>query len=269
VSRTPAYGARGVASPWRWLLVAASLLAVSCAVVAIVLDGGAPSRSGAAVPAAVHHGSRAKNPSRSQKQPVADGALVAWAKVRVLPVYEEPAGRPVASLANPNDLGAPLVMLVASVRGSWVEVYLPQRPNESLGWTPAGDMTTVRDPDRIVVDLDRRHIELIRGSEVVFQSTAAVGSPESPTPTGYFYVTEVLKLTDPDTAYGPYALGLSGFSNTYFSFDGGPGQIAIHGTNEPSSVGEYASHGCIRLGDSQITTLASLVEAGTPVQVVE
>jgi L,D-transpeptidase catalytic domain len=268
VSRTAAYGARGVSSPWRWALVAASLLVVSCAVVAIVLGTTGPSHS-VALPA-VHRGSEHKKVSSPRKPPPrAEGALVAWAKVRSLPVYKQPAGRSAGSLANPNELGAPLVMLVNSVRGSWVEVYLPQRPNESLGWTPSGDVTMVRDPDRILVDLDRRHIELIRGSQVVFQSTAAVGSPESPTPTGYFYVTEVLKLTTPDSAYGPYALGLSGFSNTYYSFDGGPGQIAIHGTDEPSSIGEYASHGCIRLGDAEITTLASLVEAGTPVQVVE
>jgi lipoprotein-anchoring transpeptidase ErfK/SrfK len=125
----------------------------------------------------------------------------------------------------------------------------------------------VRDDERIVVSLSRRHLELFRGSQLIFQATTAVGSPESPTPTGHFYVTEVLKLTEPDGVYGPYALGLSAFSNTYFTFEGGPGQIAIHGTNEPTSVGEPSSHGCIRLADTQIAQLALQVQSGTPVDI--
>jgi lipoprotein-anchoring transpeptidase ErfK/SrfK len=158
-------------------------------------------------------------------------------------------------------------VLVNAVRGTWAQVYLPERPNESLGWTPAGDLSMQWNPDRIVVSLSKRHLELLRDGRVVFQAPAAVGSPESPTPTGFFYVTEVLKLTDPGDVYGPYALGLSGFSNTYYSFDGGPGQIAIHGTNEPWVIGQYASHGCVRLDNPDITTLSTQVEAGTPVDI--
>jgi lipoprotein-anchoring transpeptidase ErfK/SrfK len=116
--------------------------------------------------------------------------------------------------------------------------------------------------------LSHRHLELLHYGRVVFQSSAAVGSPESPTPTGFFFVTEVLKLTDPGDVYGPYALGLSGFSNTYYSFEGGPGQIAIHGTNQPWVIGGYASHGCVRLSNADIAVLVQQVPAGTPVDIV-
>jgi lipoprotein-anchoring transpeptidase ErfK/SrfK len=111
-------------------------------------------------------------------------------------------------------------------------------------------------------------VTLERDDRQIFQVSAAVGAPNAPTPTGHFFVTEVLQLTDPGDAYGPYALGLSGFSNTYFSFDGGPGQIAIHGTNQPQVIGGYASHGCVRLTNPDITALASQVPAGTPVDIV-
>ena len=195
------------------------------------------------------------------------GVLVGWAKVDSLPIFVGPGGRPSQSLPNPNNLGAPLALLVNKVLGNWVEVYLPERPNESLGWTLSSDLTMERNPDRILVSLGKRHLELLRDARVVFQATVAVGSPESPTPTGSFYVTEVLKLTDPGDAYGPYALGLSGFSNTYYSFDGGPGQIAIHGTNQPWVIGQYASHGCVRLHNPDITTLATQIDAGTPVDI--
>jgi hypothetical protein len=199
------------------------------------------------------------------------GVLDAWAKVASLPIFARPGGnparKPAQSLPNPNYLGAPLALLVNKVESNWLQVYLPERPNELLGWTLAKDVTMDWNPDRIEVSLSRRHLELLRFGHVVFQTTVAVGSPDSPTPTGFFYVTEVLKLTDPGDAYGPYALGLSGFSNTYYSFDGGPGQIAIHGTNEPWVVGTYASHGCVRLDNPNITTLATQVEAGTPVDI--
>lgn len=200
------------------------------------------------------------------------GVLVAWSKVASLPIWSSPvastgASEPSQNLANPNSLGAPLVMLVDKVQTDWVQVYLPQRPNESLGWTLTADVSLVRDPEKIVVSLGQRHLELLRGSTVVYQATVAVGSPQSPTPTGYFYVTEVLKVSGADNPYGPYALGLSGFSNTYTSFEGGPGQIAIHGTNQPWVVGQYASHGCVRLQNADITALATQVQAGTPVEI--
>ncbi len=207
----------------------------------------------------------------AKKPPKPFGVLVGWAKLHSLPIFARPGGdparKPAQSLPNPNNLGAPLVMLVNKVEDNWVQVYLPERPNESLGWTLASDLTMAWNPDRILVSLGQRHLELLRDGRVVFQATVAVGSPDSPTPTGFFYVTEVLKLTDPGDAYGPYALGLSGFSNTFYSFDGGPGQIAIHGTNQPWVVGQYASHGCVRLDNPDITAVATQVDAGTPVDI--
>jgi lipoprotein-anchoring transpeptidase ErfK/SrfK len=202
-------------------------------------------------------------------QPV--GVLVAWAKVSSLPVYSTPGrSEPAQSLANPNNLGAPLVVLVNNLRRGWVQAYLPERPNESLGWIPMADVTMVRDPDRIVVNLSTRHLELFRGDKIAFQTVVAVGSPTSPTPTGHFYVTERIKVADPENSpYGPYALGLSGFSNVYKTFDGGPGQIAIHGTDEPWFLGQYASHGCVRLSNAEITALVGQVETGTPVDITD
>jgi lipoprotein-anchoring transpeptidase ErfK/SrfK len=200
-------------------------------------------------------------------RPAKPGVLVAWSKVADLSIYAAPGGPATQTLSNPNSLGAPLVLLVNATKQSWTEVYLPERPNESVGWIRTNDVSLVNDDERIVVNLSQRHLDLFRGSQVVFQATTAVGSPESPTPTGHFFVTEVLKLTDSDGVYGPYALGLSAFSNTYFTFDGGPGQIAIHGTNEPSSIGEPSSHGCVRLADPEIAQLAVQVQTGTPVYI--
>jgi hypothetical protein len=42
---------------------------------------------------------------------------------------------------------------------------------------------------------------------------------------------------------------------------------AIHGTNNPASIGQSVSHGCIRLRNSDIAKLYEMVEVGTPVYV--
>jgi lipoprotein-anchoring transpeptidase ErfK/SrfK len=45
------------------------------------------------------------------------------------------------------------------------------------------------------------------------------------------------------------------------------GEYAIHGTNRPSSIGGFVSHGCIRMYNSDIRALYRLVNIGTPVVV--
>jgi lipoprotein-anchoring transpeptidase ErfK/SrfK len=52
-------------------------------------------------------------------------------------------------------------------------------------------------------------------------------------------------------------------------FGGGPGQIAIHGTDLLSgALKSAASHGCIRLSPPAITWLAYRVGGGVPLTVV-
>ena len=54
---------------------------------------------------------------------------------------------------------------------------------------------------------------------------------------------------------GPRALTLSG------------GEYAIHGTNRPSSIGTFASYGCIRMYNQDIVDLFDRVSVGTQVVV--
>ncbi len=57
----------------------------------------------------------------------------------------------------------------------------------------------------------------------------------------------------PDNPMGAAALTLSG------------GDYAIHGTNNPGSIGGYVSAGCIRMYNQDITDLYDRVGVGTPV----
>jgi lipoprotein-anchoring transpeptidase ErfK/SrfK len=45
------------------------------------------------------------------------------------------------------------------------------------------------------------------------------------------------------------------------------GEYAIHGTNNPASIGTYASYGCIRMHNRDIVDLFERVSVGTPVVV--
>jgi lipoprotein-anchoring transpeptidase ErfK/SrfK len=43
--------------------------------------------------------------------------------------------------------------------------------------------------------------------------------------------------------------------------------IRIHGTYAASSIGTFASHGCVRMSLSDVSELFSIVPVGTPVYV--
>ncbi len=49
------------------------------------------------------------------------------------------------------------------------------------------------------------------------------------------------------------------------SYAGGNGQLGIHGTSEPWSIGRDVSHGCIRVHNGVVRRLARIIPLGTPV----
>ena len=96
------------------------------------------------------------------------------------------------------------------------------------------------------------------------------------TPTGTFHVTDVVPSVDPAGGYGPVALALDGYSEVLDTFAGesavgSPDEfapvLAIHGTDQPESIGRDLSNGCPRLFNEDISRLAELVPPGTPVQI--
>jgi lipoprotein-anchoring transpeptidase ErfK/SrfK len=87
----------------------------------------------------------------------------------------------------------------------------------------------------------------------------------TPTPTGRYYLTDLLAPRNPAGFYGPYAFGLSAHSPVYTAFAGGDGQVGIHGTDQPELLGRDVSHGCLRVANDVIRRLAKLVPLGTPV----
>jgi lipoprotein-anchoring transpeptidase ErfK/SrfK len=118
-------------------------------------------------------------------------------------------------------------------------------------------------PWRLVVHLGRRTLTVYRSGRVARTFKAVVGKPS--TPTGQFFVEESIALRSFDVG-APFALALSARSNVLQEFDGGPGQIALHGLDNVGGVpGTAASHGCVRLADDVMRWLAARIVAGTRV----
>jgi lipoprotein-anchoring transpeptidase ErfK/SrfK len=131
----------------------------------------------------------------------------------------------------------------------------------------ARDVRFLLDPFRVNVDLTAHTVTVWRGTRRILRERIGVGRALTPTPVGTYYVVELIKSTNPNGLYGPYAFGLSAYSPVLTSFGGGPGQIGLHGTNRPELLGSNVSHGCIRLPNPAITKLARILPLGTPVEI--
>jgi lipoprotein-anchoring transpeptidase ErfK/SrfK len=187
-------------------------------------------------------------------------------------LYDAPGStEPVDSMSNPTSEQVPLAFLVKQHGpAGWLQVQISRRPNGSTAWIHASDVSLRGVDNRIVVEREAHQLTVYRGmtDEILFQTTVADGAPATPTPLGDFFVDVVVKVDHPSGAYGPYQLSVAGFSDVLQSFGGGPGQIAIHGTNHPELIGRFVSNGCVRLTNDDITTVESMAPVGTPVQIV-
>ncbi len=245
-------------------------------VVAVALFGlataGCASGDDAASPSLSQPSASTPSPSTSTTTRPSYQSLVATAMVREIEVFPEPgAVEPSHRLTNPTEVGGPLVFLVDEERADgWLNVLLPVRPNDSTGWIRTSDVELATNDFRIVVELDAHRVTVYEADAILFREPIGVGRANAPTPGGRFYIKELLQPPTPDTVYGPYAYGLSGFSNVFETFNGGDGVIGLHGNNDPSSIGGDVSAGCIRLQNDTITRLVEDVglPLGTPVEVL-
>jgi len=188
-------------------------------------------------------------------------------------VYQAPGAAgatptPKLRLANPNDNGAKLVFLVTAKMPGWWQVLLPVQPNGSTGWVKAEQVSASTTPYRIVVSRGQHTLTLYKAGASIAVEKVAIGTSDTPTPGGQFYLAELLKPPNPNGPYGPYAFGLNGFSTALTSFEGQDPVIGIHGTNQPQLLGQDVSHGCIRLSNDAIIRLAGTVPTGTPVDII-
>lgn len=197
-----------------------------------------------------------------------DPTLAAYAHGS-LEVYDSPVDtEPWMTLDETTILGTVTVLgVVAPPEDGWVEVMLPVRPNGSTGWVHADAVSLYVVDSEIVVDLTNRRLTYLVDGVEILQTDVGIGSDYNQTPIGHFFVTDNVTLADPNSPWGPHALGISARSDTITEFNGGDGIIGIHGTNNRGSIGGNISLGCVRVPNETITLLHELVPLGTRVTV--
>jgi L,D-transpeptidase catalytic domain len=226
-------------------------------------------------------GSPSANPDRSpsvlgkrieHKRPCESYTLIGRVRVPVSPALQHPrSGAPVLGrFPRVNVQGAqqvfPLLDETYAAGRVWYQALLPMRPNGATGWIRAADLRLQRSDYRLVVDLSRLRLDVFDLCKRIARYPIAVGTRDTPTPRGTFFLNSLLKPPDRNSVYGVLAFGLSAYSNVIRDWTWG-GVVGIHGTNDPSSIGHRVSHGCIRLQNADIRALARRVPLGTLVQI--
>jgi L,D-transpeptidase catalytic domain len=248
------------------LVMGGLLIAAAIAVVVIA----APSDSSPAGPALPPPPRPAFTP---ENVPLGERPVAYWAPVvAATTVRDRPAGSgTMAEVETRTPEGtANLVLISRQAKRAagrlWVRVRAAGSPDDVYGWVPRaslGGYTPVR--TRLLVDRVRLTVTLFRDGRRVFRTGAGIGAPQTPTPSGRFYVRNKLHRYD-SPFYGPVAFGTSARSAAASDWPAG-GFVGIHGTNHPELIPGRVSAGCIRLENRAILRLAHLMDVGTPVMV--
>lgn len=107
----------------------------------------------------------------------------------------------------------------------------------------------------IVVHVNQQILEVYSDGQLHKKYRIAVGKSSTPTPIGEWNVV-----------WKAYNWG-SGFGTRWMGLNVPWGIFGIHGTNQPWSIGQFASHGCIRMRNKDVEELFEWVPIGTPVYI--
>ncbi|HBM80729.1 MAG: L,D-transpeptidase family protein [Clostridiales bacterium] len=107
----------------------------------------------------------------------------------------------------------------------------------------------------ILIDINKKTLYAITGNHVIAKYPVASGKPDTPSPVGDFLIIQKSKWGE-------------GFGTSWLGLNVPWGIYGIHGTTMPSSIGRAASHGCIRMRNSDVDKLYKIVKVGTPVKII-
>ena len=153
-----------------------------------------------------------------------------------------------------------------SPRQTWYQVRLPSLPNNKIGFVRPRDLSSLfKVNTHLYVYKNSYTAVLKRNGKTVFKTRVGIGKSYWPTPRGEYYIRD--KLTNfGNPFYGPVAFGTSARSPTLTDWPGG-GYVGVHGTNQPQLIPGQISHGCIRMKNPAILTLARLMKVGSPLTI--
>lgn len=186
------------------------------------------------------------------------GAIALWAVVN-LPVQAEIAIKTQGLSSSKSAASTATNLLTAAP-------YIPELPplRPTLPETSASEV-------RLVLKLKDRRVYVYQGDRVQKSYPVAIGRSGWETPTGQYQVLSMVKnpgWTNPLTREvippGPD----SPLGERWIAFwTDGRNYIGFHGTPDRSSIGQAASHGCVRMFNEHIRELYPLIAVGTPVTV--
>ncbi|WP_416668425.1 L,D-transpeptidase [Egbenema bharatensis] len=150
-------------------------------------------------------------------------------------------------------------------------LLLPELPTIDTGDSIERFLPEVNHPIRLVLRLSERRVYVYEGETLKNSYPVAIGRPGWETPTGSYEVIGMLQdpgWTNPFTGEvvppGPY----NPLGERWIAFwTDGRNYIGFHGTPNPESVGQAASHGCVRMFNHDIRELYEIVSMGTTVVV--
>lgn len=211
-------------------------------------------------------------PARSSPDPF---SLIARPSGDAVDIYPSPGSpRPIIRMPSvwllnmdPSDPIPQVFLVVGHAPGGWLQILLPQRPNGTRGWVRAAAVGLLKDPWRLDVSVGQHTVRVYDGAALIYQGPVATGAPATPTPLGEYYIRVLLRSSEPLGVYGPYAYGLSAHSEALTTFNGGDAEIGLHGNDDASALGHSVTHGCVRMDNAEITSLAAALPLGTPVHI--
>ena len=208
--------------------------------------GGATTRAGGDATASAGGAAPAQVASIAPAIPGGSGALVALL-LHPTDLRTSPGGHSIARLRTKTQFGSPEMLWVVKHVPGWLGVITPEAGDGRVAWIAQSAASLSRVSWKLKVSLGARRLTVLNHGRVVERYTVAIGTAGAPTPTGRFAVTDRLVTNDPGGPYGCCILALT--ANAPHAIQGWTGgtRIAIHSTPETSSIGEAASHGCVRV----------------------
>ena len=213
----------------------------------------------------------ANDPGEAE-EPDEGTSLVGLARGDSIRVWSTPNEdvRPDRTLRTSDEPNGQIVMLVKQELGpTWLEVYLPTAPPGSTGWVRSDDLSLSRHRFRIEVARTTHTLTVYAGEVSALETPVAIG-PDAPQAADGLYIKSLLEPADAEGPYGRYAYGLSGSASRTESFQSGSGLVAIHGTNDESTLGQDVGRGSLAIGAQDLNRLVSSIglPLGTPVEIV-
>lgn len=148
---------------------------------------------------------------------------------------------------------------------------------------PLEPILPVTNEVRLELSLSQRRLTVYQGEQELKRYPVAIGRPGWETPIGDFEVVRMVKypvwvfpeIIDPQTGRTHASAGSvvppgpeNPLGERWIGFTtSGRSAIGFHGTPNPESIGQAASHGCVRMYNQDVRELFDLVQIGTPVVV--